>query len=156
MPLFKDSCTYITVARGRTLYIEITLKLESATQAGLRLAAGEGTGVLVGYDTQTKSVYVDRRQSGLVDMHPGFSGVHSAPIPLERDRTIALRIILDWSSVEVFGGKHGEVSITDLIYPTSSTSDLVQLFVQDGDARVQSMRLWELKAYRSNSTITNK
>lgn len=45
-----------------------------------------------------------------------------------------LRILVDWSSVEVFGGS-GEVAITDQIFPDPASQG-VQVFAENGSVKL--------------------
>jgi sucrose-6-phosphate hydrolase SacC (GH32 family) len=62
-------------------------------------------------------VFIDRTKSGANAFNSGFAARHSAPLPLSDDASVALRIIVDTSSVTVFSGK-GEVVLTDQIFPS--------------------------------------
>jgi levanase len=57
---------------------------------------------------------------------------------------VRLRILVDWSSVEVFAG-HGERVITDQIFP-SAASDGLQLFANGGSATLDSLAVIPLRS----------
>lgn len=130
---------------GKALEIDATFSLATADRFGLKLATGPGQETLIGYDALTRELYVDRTRSGVDDFSPGFAGVHRAPLE-PRDGKVRIRILLDWSSVEVFGGA-GEAVITDLIFPDSD-SDGVELFAEGGTARLDRLELRRLGSYR--------
>jgi sucrose-6-phosphate hydrolase SacC (GH32 family) len=58
-------------------------------------------------------MYVDRTKN--VAFHPAFSGRHAGPLEPDAERRIRLWILVDASSVEVFGNE-GEAVITDLVF----------------------------------------
>jgi levanase len=55
---------------------------------------------------------------------------------------VKLRILVDWSSVEVFGGS-GEAVITDQIFPDPAARG-VQVFAENGSVRLDRARVWHL------------
>ena len=61
-----------------------------------------------------------------------------------RNGRIHLRILVDWSSVEVFADQ-GQTVITDQIFP-SATSDGLQLFADGGRATVDSLKVTPLRS----------
>jgi len=130
---------------GKTLEIDATFSLDTAERFGLKLATGPGQETVIGYDTLTKELYVDRTRSGVDDFSAGFPGVHRAPLEA-RDGKVRIQVLLDWSSVEVFGGA-GEAVVTDLIFPDPD-SDGVELFADGGSARLDKLTLRHLGSYR--------
>ncbi|WP_030338321.1 glycoside hydrolase family 32 protein [Streptomyces sp. NRRL S-1022] len=133
-------------AKGKALDIEATFSLKDAERFGLKVrtgAAGEET--LIGYDTRTQELYVDRTRSGAVDFNSSFPGVQRAPLEA-KDGKVKLRILLDWSSVEVFGGS-GEAVITDQIFPDPASQG-VQIFAENGSVKLERARIWHLGSYR--------
>jgi levanase len=130
---------------GKALEIDATFSLAAAERFGLKVATGPGQETVVGYDTLTRELYVDRTQSGAVDFSPGFPGVHRAPLE-PRNGKVRIKVLLDWSSVEVFGGD-GEAVITDLIFPDPD-SDGVELFAEGGSARLEKLEVRRLGSYR--------
>ena len=130
---------------GKALEIDATFSVSAADRFGLKVATGTGQEVVIGYDVGSAEMYVDRTRSGAVDFSPDFPGVHRARLEA-KDGKVRLRVLLDWSSVEVFGGA-GEAVITDLIYPDQD-SDGVELFAEGGSARLDKLELWHLGSYR--------
>jgi len=130
---------------GKALEIDATFSVSDADRFGLKVATGAGQEVVIGYDAGSSEMYVDRTRSGAVDFSPEFPGVYRARLE-PKDGKVHLRVLLDWSSVEVFGGA-GEAVITDLIYPDQD-SDGVELFAERGSARLDKLELWHLGSYR--------
>lgn len=130
---------------GKALEIDATFSLAAAERFGLKVATGPGQETVIGYDTLTEELYVDRTRSGVDDFSGAFAGVHRAPLKA-RDGKVRITILLDWSSVEVFGGA-GEAVITDLIFPDPD-SDGVELFAEGGSARLDKLTLRRLGSYR--------
>ncbi|WP_461085533.1 GH32 C-terminal domain-containing protein [Streptomyces deserti] len=133
-------------ASGKALDIEATFSLEDAERFGLKVRTGAGgEETVIGYDTTTQELYVDRTRSGAVDFNSSFPGVQRAPLQA-KDGKVKLRILVDWSSVEVFGGG-GEAVITDQIFPDPDSQG-VQVFAENGSVKLDQARVWHLDSYR--------
>jgi fructan beta-fructosidase len=83
----------------------------------IRTGAGEVTAIAV--DPESGKLAVDRTHSGLSRFHPAFSASckHEAPMEII-NRRLAIRFLLDTSSLEVFV-QDGGTALTDLIFPTA-------------------------------------
>lgn len=128
-------------ARGRTLEIIAEFEPGSANRFGLHVRKGDGQETVVGYDTVTSEVFVDRTNSGNVGFSDAFPGVHSGPLVVEGE-TVKLHIFVDESSIEVFAGE-GQTVITDLIFPNPA-SDQLALFAVGGTATLKSLEVYQL------------
>jgi fructan beta-fructosidase len=129
--------------RGKALEIKADLRIRSAQQAGLKVRTGNGEETVIGYDTQTDELYVDRTRSGRVDFSRDFPGVQRAPLAARHGK-VHLRILVDWSSVEVFADG-GRRVITDQVFP-SADSDGVELFAAGGSATLDSLKVRHLRS----------
>ncbi|MEU0586767.1 GH32 C-terminal domain-containing protein [Streptomyces sp. NPDC006132] len=131
-------------AEGKALDIEATFSLKDAERFGLKVRTGAGgEETVIGYDTASQELYVDRSRSGAGDFSSTFPGVQTAPLKAENGK-VRLRILVDWSSVEVFGGR-GESVITDQIFPDPSSTG-VEVFAEGGTATLDNLRAWRLKS----------
>jgi len=128
--------------RGKTLEIDATFAARTASSYGLKVRTGNGQETVIGYDTRTEQVYVDRTRSGVVDFSPDFPGVQRAPLAARHGR-VRLHILVDWSSVEVFTDR-GRITITDQIFP-DPTSDGLAVFASGGTARLH-LHVWHLRS----------
>ena len=146
MTVDADSPAWIPGARGRAVEIEATFSLRDAERFGIKVHTGAGQETVIGYDLPTRQVYVDRSRSGSVDFSRDFAGVHRAPLE-PQNGTVTLRILVDRSSVEVFGGQ-GEVVITDQVFPDPG-GDGVQVFAEHGSVHLDNFQLWQLRSYRN-------
>ncbi len=129
--------------RGKTLEIEADLRLAGAKRAGLKVRTGNGQETIIGYDAESAEVYVDRTRSGESGFSRDFPGIQRAPLTA-RNGKVHLRILVDWSSVEVFADK-GQTVITDQIFPAAN-SDGIQLFAEAGNARIDSLDIRTLRS----------
>ena len=84
------------------------------TKSGIRFISADGKSFDIGYDPQTKEVYVDRSGAwyGIES-----TSIHAAPFDAD-GKTFEIRVITDAGSVEVFVDG-GRVSITDLLDSTA-------------------------------------
>jgi levanase len=129
-------------ADGKALDIEATFSPKDAERFGLKVRTGTaGEETVIGYDTTTQELYVDRTHSGAVNFNSTFPGVQTAPLKAVNGK-IRLRILVDWSSVEVFGGD-GEAVITDQIFPDPASQG-VQVFAENGSVKLDKATVWQL------------
>ncbi len=89
---------------------------QGRSRLGLKVRTGAGgEETVIGYDTTTQELYVDRTHSG--------ARLRRRPSPPSRralkakNGKVKLRILVDWSSVEVFGGSGGRHHRPDLPRP---------------------------------------
>lgn len=127
---------------ANTYEIEAVFELGGASQDfGLKLCVGANQQVVVGYDSATSNVYLDRTQSGNVGFHPAFPNVTRAPV-VSMLRTVKFRVFVDQSSIEVFVND-GEAVLSSAIFPETPKRG-VEAFSLDGVTRLRSFRAWQL------------
>ena len=78
-----------------------------------------------------------------MDFSRDFPGVQRAPLAARHGK-VRLRILVDWSSVEVFADG-GRRVITDQVFP-SADSDGVELFADGGSATLNSLKVRRLRS----------
>jgi len=126
------------------LEIEIDFAAEKdAGKFGLKLMTAAGEETLIICDLGASQLRVDRTHSGRADFHKQFSGTHSAPLRVREGR-VSLHILLDASSIEVFGND-GEAVVTDLILPSPGSRSL-ELFSEGRPHRLKQLHVWELNS----------
>jgi beta-fructofuranosidase/levanase len=86
---------------------------------------------VIGYDASTQQIFVDRTDSGDVGFNSLFPGIYYASLMPDAEGKVTLRVLVDWSSVEVFGGR-GEGVITAQIFPSDADQSMFLLY--DADA----------------------
>lgn len=138
---------------GRALELIAEFEVGDADVFGLKVRTGEGEETLVGYDVAAGAVFVDRTNAGDASFHPEFAARHAGPLAVENGR-VRLHVFVDWSSVEVFGGR-GQTTITDQIFPDPE-SDGVALFAVGGTARLVSLDVWELASAWSPTATSSR
>ena len=127
--------TQTLAAHGTAMELNVTLTPHGTTDTGVVVRMGADQGTRIGWSDG--ELYLDRTESGEDSFSPLFSATHRVAVPLV-DGKLALRILVDKSSVEVFTAD-GRVAITDLIYPHLS-SDGIAVYADGGtvDAKVIS------------------
>lgn len=116
-----------------------------ATGVGFKVHTGQnGEETIIGYDSVSGEVYIDRTKSGDSSFNSSFAAIHRAPLALSVSGTVKLHIMVDTSSVTVFAGE-GEVVLTDQIFP-DPTSNGIDMFNEGGDAMLKSLTIWPLKS----------
>ena len=150
------SANPLAAASGRSFEIEAEVGLPSVGGAasfafGLRKGSGS-TGAQetsVKYDAGAGTVTVDRGSSGREDFTRYFAGssADNASAPwstsvVGSERRVKLRVLVDSSSVEVFGGD-GTASISSLVFPDPSSTGL-SFAATGGAARLVSVKVHQL------------
>lgn len=128
---------------GKTLDATLTFSESDSTEFGVILRATPDLSqqTRVGYDFAKNELFVDRTESGEAGFDDTFANVYYAPLaPV--DGNVTIRILVDWSSVEVFGGA-GEVTLTAQIFPSVDAVD-THLFSADGSTRNVKMTWHEV------------
>lgn len=122
--------------------------IDPTARFGLKLAGKGESGVRVGYDARTTTLFIDRTRLENSAFSPHFPKF--LPAPLEPvDGLIRLRIFVDQSSIEVFAND-GVTTLTALIFPDEG-STAIEWFAEDGGALVRSFRAWELASIWNNA-----
>ena len=77
----------------------------------------KGESLIFEMDPVKKEMFLDRRQSGLTDFEERFAkNIHILPV-MVTDKDVDVRIIMDWSSIEIFID-NGRYVMTEQIFPT--------------------------------------
>ncbi|MDQ0632296.1 fructan beta-fructosidase [Arthrobacter pascens] len=130
-------------ASGNVQRIDVTFAPGTAAKSGITVLGDATHSTVIGYDASTREVYVDRSNSGNTGFNPLFTSVDSAPVTLNADGTVTLRIYVDRSSVEVFT-QGGQRTITDQVFPAEGAGQ-VALFADGGTASLKSLTVTPLE-----------
>lgn len=142
--LVSPTNNLLSNVKGETVEIVAEFHTENAaaTEFGFRVRTGNGEQTTIGYDRVNSKLFVDRSESGEANFNPAFQARHEAPLQANNNK-IKLRIIIDRSSVEVFGN-NGQIVFTDQIFPQLQ-SDGLDLYSIGGDITVNSLKVHQLK-----------
>jgi sucrose-6-phosphate hydrolase SacC (GH32 family) len=124
------------IGHGDALDVSMTLDLtrSTATGADLRLRASAGEAAVVHYDVPSRTLSLGTSAAGY-----GRGAVQRVTVP---PGDLALRVLVDRSSVEVFTGD-GTV-LTGRIYPRYEQSTGVDVSATGGDLRLRGVRIWRM------------
>lgn len=117
-----------------TYEIEMTIKNKNAEVIGFQLFNTQGEEVGIYYNMIEKKFYMDRTKSGDVSFSKEFPAVTAAPIEGENEMT--LRLFVDKSSIEAFGGD-GRFAMTNLVFP-SEPYNRISFYAKGGSYVVTS------------------
>jgi beta-fructofuranosidase len=125
---------------GDSCELEISVDSVTAKQIGLKVRAAPGgeEETLLYYDTKAKQLVFDSTKSGV----DGRRAVERAPLELGADETLRLRVFIDKSVVEVYA--NDRQGICRRVYPGRNDSLGIVLFTVGGEARLSSVRAWEM------------
>jgi beta-fructofuranosidase len=120
--------------------LEVSIVPGKASQFGVKVCMSEDgrEETLIYYDQEDQKLKVDLGKSGL---GYGSKIIEEAPLKLEKDEPLVLRIYIDRSIVEVFA--NDKQAISRRIYPTLGGKG-VSLFSNGGEVSVKDMKIWEL------------
>lgn len=132
---------------GRTLEICLTIDPHSAEEVGLRVREGENDQSVITYRTDAEELEFNRLDSSLDGpadgfYDPGQEDTTTMPLDVREDGTIQLHILVDRSSVEIFGNDGLQV-MTNQIFPDWNSTGL-SLFAERGAARIEDMVVYDL------------
>ncbi|MGX1192408.1 glycoside hydrolase family 32 protein [Metabacillus sp. SLBN-84] len=125
--------------------MELNLEAEFEGNAGLELMIihSETERTVIRYDPQSEILSADRTHSGESDFSASFPAVQNAPLKM-KNRSIRLKLLLDASSIEVFGND-GECAITFLIF-SQHEEGVLQVASKGGTVHVKSLDVHELSS----------
>jgi fructan beta-fructosidase len=126
---------------GKTLEVIAEFELTTASEVGIRVQKSAQHYTIIGYNTRSSSLFVDRSKAGDTSIDAESSGITQtflAPI----NQRIKLHILVDWSSVEVFGND-GQVVLTNQIFADADSTQL-ELYVLEGDVTLIRLDVYQL------------
>lgn len=134
---------------GQKFDIEATITPETATEFGFNLRKGGDNQLTVKYNAESDLLYVDKSQTG----NWGKNEVCSYQLYPTADGKIKLRILVDWSIIDVFGND-GEAAIDTIFYTALDNAGME--FFTNGDLTIDSLKIWDMKSmYRDDLTSSD-
>ena len=123
---------------GRELDITMTIVPNKTGKSGINVLSGNKEFTQIGYDANSGEIFLNRGTSSLTMAIVELLGVQKAFVGKQKE--ITLRILVDRSSVEVFGMK-GEFVITDVVFPDGKKSDAISLFSDDKEVTIKNLTI---------------
>ena len=141
---------------GTCVDIEAEIELRGKTIFGIHIAESnrtkyvfnhsshdiDGERTTISYDLSKNKLNLDRRTSGTI-YDKDFASEYSCTLVPQKDR-ITLRILLDWSSVEVFAN-NGELVLSALIFPTPFGGGIT-IFVERGEILIHQLKIHKIRS----------
>jgi beta-fructofuranosidase len=143
LPLQKTTHDFVLAqdVSGNCLELEIEFAPGQTKQFGVKICCSpdgeEQTPVF--YDTIDKALKIDTRHASLGE---GPKTVASAPLKLNGDEPLKLRVFVDRSVVEIFA--NNRQAAMRRIYPTRGDARSVLLFAKGSSATITSLRAWDM------------
>ena len=126
-------------------HLEIEVAIESARgEIGLEVLSSPGGAekTRITYDPQKCRAALDTRQSSL--SKEVKTGLVARSFVGEEDGACILRVFVDGSVIEVWF--NDSVSLTGRVYPSQPDANGIILFTIGGEARVRTLRIWEMES----------
>lgn len=142
-PIAQGTTPLPASTAGQVQQVDITFAPGTATKSGITVLGDGKSATAIGYDATTGKMFVDRRNSGNTAFHPAFASIEDAPVTLDENGNITMRIYLDRSSVEVFA-QNGLRTITDQVFPNPG-ADKMALFADGGTAQLKALTVTPLE-----------
>lgn len=117
-------------------------KKNSAEEFGFQLRKSESQQTVVGYNVSDSKMFFDRSKSGEVNFSDKFTTLHEMEI-IPKNNRVKMRILVDESSVEVFGNG-GQGVFSNVIFPDGA-SDAMSFYTEGGDVKIVSLDIYPLK-----------
>jgi fructan beta-fructosidase len=125
---------------NNSYWIDAEIDLQKASKAGFNVAEKIGTDkkVIIGYDAEKQLLFVDC--TGLEKANKSTENlVQTAPMK-SINGMIKIKVLLDQSSLEVFGND-GEKVISTMIYPEKDANGLT--FFSDGASKIKRLKIFK-------------
>jgi levanase len=127
---------------GDVVQIDATFSAGTAESFGLNVLSDGTHKTSIGYVVESSRLFVDRTNSGNVGFNPRFPSTSEAPVTVDADGKVVIRVYVDRASVEVFAAD-GLVTITDQVFPNAG-ADLLEVWSQGGVARLEGLKVTPL------------
>lgn len=111
-------------------------------KTGLEVSNSLGEKILVGYDADKNSFFVDRSRAGKSDFYNGFAAEHFGP-RVSKAQAIQLHLYFDVASVELFADG-GTVTLTEIFFPNEDFNS-IGLYVEGKGAEIIGGQIFNLK-----------
>lgn len=136
-----------------TYEMEAIFSTDNGTLFGLNVCVGDGRKLVIGYDSKTSNLFLDRTNctdyTTNTDFNKTFPKILYAPLTPENGQ-IRLHLFVDQSSVELFTNE-GKVVMTVLTYPDENQTG-IEVFSANGNSKLVSFKAWELNSIWNTDT----
>jgi fructan beta-fructosidase len=131
--------------KGQQLEMQVLFEPGKNSTAGVRLAEGQGSAFVVGYDAQDEKLFIDRAGVGDASFNNKYSGLSRYEVPLSTvNHKINLQIFFDNSIIEVFA--NGGITVATVQIFPDQKDDRIELFSNGGATRFESVKVWKMRS----------
>ena len=118
----------------------------------INLSAYTQVGFTIDLSSASLVIYIDRRQSGVVNFDQAFPSLQQYSVPIARLQAVngtewCARVVLDRSSVELYV-QHGLAVMTAAVFPTPNIDNeglMWSPWLAAGEVNVTRLSVWPLK-----------
>ncbi|AFC29154.1 levanase [Paenibacillus mucilaginosus 3016] len=128
--------------KGSSYELQAEFTVSAGARFGLKVRKGISQETLISYDADAGKLTVDRARSGVSAFEADFAETMEAPLTL-KDGKLKLRLFVDESTLEVFGGD-GEAVVSAILFPDALSSGL-ELFVSQGHVTLEEARFYPMR-----------
>lgn len=156
MPVFETSNEMVnglydklSDVSGQNLYIDMKVRIESASRLELTVFAGNDEKTVITYSKLSNSVTIIRNASG------GFIKENvSANVKPDESGLLHFEIFLDTSVIDIFS-ESLETSLHGLVYPKADSTGIA-LNARSGDIYIESLKIYEMENARIAEKVSVK
>ena len=127
--------------RGKCLFISIDFERKGAEECGLKLLKNKEHSTTVGLHFGDQELFVDRRNSGSIEIHKDFASRDTCLLPYTKG-IHRLEILLDNSVLEVFYNR-GERVFTHLVFGPEE-ADGIRIYAKKGEILIHQAQIQQL------------
>ncbi len=127
---------------GKALELEIEIQAAASKEAGVKVLKTGTEETIIGYNSETRELFLDRTHSGETGFNKDFGSIERATVyPI--NGIIKLHIFIDHSIVEVFVND-GELTFCESVFTTQKNAT-VETYSKEGTSEVR-IKAWELNS----------
>lgn len=139
----KNSIIKIADADDNSYEMEAEFDLKDGGNIEIDFCKGIHEKTMLTYNPQKELMQLDRTQSGETNFSKSFPNTYTAPLKI-RNNKIKFHILVDHSSIEVFGND-GEATITCQIFPDHASKE-IDIVSGNSNLKLLNLDLWQLKS----------
>ena len=147
--LSVSSSQNIKIGRGHQIEIIAEITPTSANKFGFLIGKNEQNGeqTKICFDLETNQLIIDQSKTSKIEMMD--KRVEVGDCKLKRNETVKLHLFIDGSVVEGF--INDKEAFTTRIFPKFENSNEIEIFCEEGDAKIEEIKIWNLKSSKNNS-----
>lgn len=138
----KPGVTLLPGILTNKMEIVAEFKLGTAKCFGFNILKGGDEQTVIGYETDSMRMFVDRSKSGYVRILDYAKTYYAELLP--ENNQVRLHIFADVSSIELFGND-GVANMTTMVLP-SPNSKAIEIFAEGGVVELSRLDIYEMKS----------